>query len=161
LTKLFASRRAGECARIFCEHRAIVARTLGLLVENGGVRLVARMAAKVAVSTAKGNEGAKGDLPPHQAAAADQGKLDLATPLKVSHDVLQSEAMKALAARPLIIKTDGGDVEISVSGLADSFFGEPKDCERPIMRERSLFCGQPETGRCGMACSTFRNKFRR
>jgi len=87
--------------------------TSGLIAEDEGVRLVARMNAKAVVAAEKGSEDLKTPLPVHEAVSAERGELVLAIPLKVPYDLLRSEAMKAMAGRPLSV----GDAEIKIHDL--------------------------------------------
>ncbi len=91
--------------------------TSEMLVEDGRVRLVARMAAKAVVATEKGSEEPKAELPPNEAVPTGPGKVELAVPLKLSYAELQTAAMKLLGKGPLIVPTPTGDVATSVHGV--------------------------------------------
>lgn len=85
----------------------------GLLVDDGGVRLIIRMTANAVVASQKGSEEARADLPVNVSVRAEQGKLALAVPVKISYGALQNEAMKALFEQPLAV----GDTRIKVEGV--------------------------------------------
>lgn len=87
--------------------------TSGLLAEDAGVRLVARMAARAVVAAEKGSEEAMGELPVHETVSADRGELSLAVPLKVPYRLLKAEAMKELAGKTLT----SGDARFEIHDL--------------------------------------------
>ncbi|MCO5146318.1 MAG: DUF4403 family protein [Aquamicrobium sp.] len=87
--------------------------TSGLLAEDAGVRLAARMTAKAVVETGKGSEETMGELPVHETVSTEQGELSLAVPLKVPYRLLKAEAMKELAGKTLT----SGDARFEVHDL--------------------------------------------
>jgi len=87
--------------------------TSGLMAEDAGVRLVARMAAKAVVAAEKGSEEAMGELPVHETVSADRGELSLAVPLKVPYSLLKAEAMRELAGKTLT----SGDARFAIHDL--------------------------------------------
>lgn len=91
--------------------------TSGLLVEDAGIRVIGRMAAKVLLTPGKGSEDAKGDLPPNEPAAPGPGLLKISIPLKAPYALLQTEATKALGQKPITLRTPGGEVTLTFHGV--------------------------------------------
>jgi hypothetical protein len=88
--------------------------TSGLIVEDGGVRLMAQVAARAVVAAEKGSEASKGDLPVRQTVDPGRGRLDIAVPIKVPFALLETEATKALRDKPITLRTGGKDILLTV-----------------------------------------------
>ncbi|MGV2125515.1 DUF4403 family protein [Agrobacterium vitis] len=91
--------------------------TSGVIAEDASVRVVARIAANVNVSTIKGSEDLKPDLPVHTEVMSDDGSLDVAIPLRMPYDVMRSQALKAIGDAPFSVRSDAGEISVKVDDL--------------------------------------------
>jgi hypothetical protein len=93
----------------------------GLIADDKGVRLVARLDADVGVSTQKGEAGSAGEIPPNQPIADPAGKLSIALPIAADYPTLNkivNEQLKTqLAKTPIVTDTPAGKVKVDVSGV--------------------------------------------
>lgn len=88
-----------------------------LQVEEGGVRLIVRMAAQVRVSEERGPEAPITDLPSNQTTPSQDGFINLAVPLELSYPTIREQALAALGERPLLIDTPAGAAVLTVDDL--------------------------------------------
>lgn len=87
--------------------------TSGLLAEDQGMRIIARMAAKTVISPDHGKEDSR-ELPRNNNVAAEHSKLALVVPLKASYDILRTEALKAIGTKTFSRQIESGEIHLKV-----------------------------------------------
>lgn len=91
----------------------------GILAEDKGIRLVARLDADVGVSTQKGETGPAGEIPPNKPISDPAGKLSIALPLAADYPTINkllNEQLKAqLAKTPIVTDTPAGKVKVDIT----------------------------------------------
>ncbi|WP_173050047.1 DUF4403 family protein [Bosea sp. ANAM02] len=90
----------------------------GIIAEDAGVRLLARLDADVGASTQKGDTGPAGPLPPNRPIADPAGMLSVALPLSADYPTINkvvNDQIKAqLAKKPIVADTPAGAVKVDV-----------------------------------------------
>ena len=101
-------------------HVNLEPRALGvsdLLVEEDGLRMVARLDARAEVSDSPAGDADSIGLPSNSGASAEAGRIDLAVPLSLGYDTIRSAAMAALGGQPLVLETEAGEILVEVADL--------------------------------------------
>lgn len=90
----------------------------GIIAEDAGVRLLARLDADIAASTQKGETGSAGPLPTNRPIADPAGMLSVALPLSADYPTINkvvNDQLKAqLAKKPIVVDTVAGAVKVDV-----------------------------------------------
>jgi hypothetical protein len=90
----------------------------GIIAEDAGVRLLARLDADIAASTQKGETGSAGPLPKNTPIADPAGMLSVALPLSADYPAINkvvNDQLKAqLAKKPIVVDTAAGAVKVDV-----------------------------------------------
>lgn len=91
----------------------------GIVAEDKGIRLIARLDADVGVSTQKGETGPAGEIPPNKPIADPAGRLSIALPLAADYPtinkLLNAQLKAQLAKTPIVTDTPAGKVKVDIS----------------------------------------------
>ncbi len=89
----------------------------GVVAEDQGIRLLARLDADVVLATQNQPEASLGALPPNTPLAGSGGKVQLAIPLVMNYRAIEAEVTKRLAESKLEFDIPGGKAVLTSSAI--------------------------------------------